>query len=294
MTELSDELLVAYVDGQLARGQTLAVDKVLEQDDVLARRVVALKDAHSRLEAAFAAILRGEEAELEAQQVPRARGVFVSWSALTQATLATAGIVIAILMLLAGFGWPLKMPEFARTPTPGADPEIVGSIERDWREEAARAQALLGRDSIEIGLESQGNADLAAFQLAQVVGPNLIVPDLGPQGFRFRRAQLLRYDGEPLAQLLYLGENGAPLALYAMAGEGDSTLRFKRYGELGGVTWSQGAIVYMLAGDADEASLLALAETIAAKPAAGKSEIPAADPAPDHRPPPLPRHKPKL
>ena len=42
MTELSDELLVAYVDGQLARKQTQAVDKVLEQDDVIAKRVYAL------------------------------------------------------------------------------------------------------------------------------------------------------------------------------------------------------------------------------------------------------------
>ena len=61
MTELSDELLVAYVDGQLARKQTHAVEKVLEQDDVIARRVKALQDAHSRLEAAFEAILAGEE-----------------------------------------------------------------------------------------------------------------------------------------------------------------------------------------------------------------------------------------
>ena len=50
MTELSDELLVAYVDGQLVREQTRAVDKVLEHDDVVARRVEALKDAHGRFE----------------------------------------------------------------------------------------------------------------------------------------------------------------------------------------------------------------------------------------------------
>jgi anti-sigma factor RsiW len=42
MTELSDDLLVAYVDGQLARKQSSAVEKVLEQDDVIGRRVVAL------------------------------------------------------------------------------------------------------------------------------------------------------------------------------------------------------------------------------------------------------------
>ena len=32
MTELSDELLVAYVDGQLVREQTRSVEKVLEHD----------------------------------------------------------------------------------------------------------------------------------------------------------------------------------------------------------------------------------------------------------------------
>ena len=60
MTELSDELLVAYVDGQLARAQTKAVEKVLKQDEVIARRVDALKEAHSRFESAFEAILAGE------------------------------------------------------------------------------------------------------------------------------------------------------------------------------------------------------------------------------------------
>ena len=32
MTELSDELLVAYVDGQLARKQLRAVEKVLDEE----------------------------------------------------------------------------------------------------------------------------------------------------------------------------------------------------------------------------------------------------------------------
>ena len=75
MTELSDELLVAYVDGQLVREQTRAVDKVLEHDDVIARRVEALKDAHGRFESAFEAILAGEMIEILAAPMlpPRAK-----------------------------------------------------------------------------------------------------------------------------------------------------------------------------------------------------------------------------
>jgi anti-sigma factor RsiW len=289
MTELSDELLVAYVDGQLARKQTLAVDKVLEQDDVIARRVVALKDAHSRLEAAFEAILAGEEADAIATPVPRARGLFISWSALVQGGLATTGIVVALVLLFAGFGWPLTVPKFVRQPSVASEPEYVGSLDRTWQEEAARAQALLGRASLEVSFESQGNRDLAAFQLAQAVGPNLILPDLGPQGFRFKRAQLLRFNDDPLAQLLYLGARGAPLALYAKKGEGTSAPLFKRYGNIGSVAWSQDGMAYLLAGEKDEASLLRLAEAI------GKQDKPpASDAAEVHeRPPPLPRQKPK-
>lgn len=294
MTELSDELLVAYVDGQLARKQTLAVDKVLEQDDVIAKRVVALKHAHSLLEAAFEAILAGEEADAVAMTASQPRGLFISWSALVQGGLATAGIAVSIALLLAGFGWPLTMPEL-RFSSGGTDPEYVGSIEPSWQEEAARAQALLGRASLEVGLDSQGNPDLVAFQLTQAIGADLVLPELGPQGFRFMRAQLLRFNDEPLAQLLYLGASGAPLALYAKKGEGTSPPLFKRYGDIGSVTWSQGGLFYLLAGEESKPTLLGLADAIGRAEPIGEKEMSSASqaaPAPSP-PPPLPKHKPK-
>jgi anti-sigma factor RsiW len=288
MTELSDELLVAYVDGQLARKQTRAVEKVLEQDDVIARRVDALKDAHSRLEAAFEAILAGEEADAAARPVPQAPGLFIAWDTLARGGLAAAGIAVALILVLAGYGWPLVMPEFARHPSAAADPEYVGSIQRTWQEEAVRAQAFLSRASLEVSLESQGNRELVGFQLAQAIGPSLNPPDLGPQGFRFMRGQLLHFGAEPLAQLLYLGASDAPLALYAKKGEGALTPLFKQYGDIGSVAWSQGGIAYLLAGEGGQEFLLRLAETIS------KQEPKAAVRSPDYSPlPPPPRPKPK-
>ena len=285
MTELSDELLVAYVDGQLARKQTLAVDKVLEHDDVIAKRVVALKHAHRRLEAAFDAILAGEEATIA--PAPHARGLFISWSALAQASLATAGIAFSIALLLAGFGWPLSMPGSGSV-SGGADPDIVGSIAPGWQEEVARAQALIGRDTLEVGLDSQGNPDLVAFQLTQAIGAELILPQLGPQGLKFVRAQLLRFDDAPLAQLLYLGRSGAPLALYAKKGEGESPPTFNRYGSIGSVGWTQGGVAYLLAGEQSETDLRRLADMI------GKKEVAPAANAATERAPPLPKQKPKI
>ena len=277
MTELSDDLLVAYVDGQLARKQTHAVEKVLEQDDVIARRVVALKDAHSRLEAAFEAILAGEEAEILATPGPQRRGIFIEWGTAAKVALAGTGLAAALVLAIAGYGWPLVMPELARHPAGEALPEFTGSLPSSWHEEVARAQALLSRSSLEVGLESQGNQDLIALQLGQAIGPSLKLPDLQSRGFRFVRGQLLRSGGEPVAQLLYLGTSGAPLALYAKKGEGSDAPQFKPFGAIGGVAWSEGGIAYLLAGEEDEGVLMRLAETIRQEP---QSPQPAQSPPP--------------
>jgi anti-sigma factor RsiW len=286
MTELSDELLVAYVDGQLARKQTLAVDKVLEQDDVIAKRVNALRDAHGRLEAAFEAILAGEEADAEAKPAPRGPGLFIPRDTLVKTGLSAAGIVAALILIAAGYGWPLAMPDFARRSFGTANPDYVGSLPPSWQEEAARAQALLGRSSVEVGFDSQANRDLIAFQLAQAIGSGVVLPDLEPQGFKFMRAQLLQFGAEPLAQTIYLGSAGAPLALYVKKGDRSIAPSFRRYGEIGAVAWSEGGLSYLVAGRGDEAELLRLAETIRAAP---RDDAKSAA----QSPPPLPRPKPK-
>lgn len=121
MTELSDELLVAYVDGQLARKQTRAIDKVLEQDDVLDARVTALKHAHARLEAAFEAILAGEEAEISGVAAPpQEDGFWVPWRTFKIAA-ASAGLVIALALAMLGYGWPLAEPGMGSAPGAGSD-----------------------------------------------------------------------------------------------------------------------------------------------------------------------------
>ncbi len=122
---------------------------------------------------------------------------------------------------------------------------------------------MLSRASLEVGLDSQGNRDLVAFQLAQAIGPSLnATRPRRRKDFVSCAAQLLHFGAEPLAQLLYLGTSGAPLALYAKKGEGTLTPLFKRYGDIGSVAWSQGGIAYLLAGEGDQESLLRLAETI--------------------------------
>ena len=138
-----------------------------------------------------------------------------------------------------------------------------------WQEAATRAHALLSRESVEVGLESQGNQDLVAFQVAQAIGPAVKLPNLEAQGLKFMRAQLLRFGDKKLVQMLYLGAHKDPLALYAMrGGGGDSKPVFKQEGAIGSVSWRDDGIAYLLAGEEDEATLDRLAEKIRNEPAA--------------------------
>ncbi|HUU67822.1 MAG TPA: hypothetical protein VMW57_11180 [Methyloceanibacter sp.] len=265
MTELSDELLVAYVDGQLARKQTRAVEKVLDQDDVIAARVDALKHAHARLEAAFEAILAGEEMDVSAVSAPAPDGIVIEWRTAKMA-LAAIGIVAALLLAIAGYGWPLSLPSIMAPPQVETGAPQGVSEAPGWQEQMARAHALLSRDSLEVGLESQANRDFVTLQLAQILGVNLKLPNLQPQGFRFVRAQALRSGNEPVTQILYLGSRGGPLALYAKKGEGDDTLTAEQYGSIGTVTWAEGGVAYLLAGDVEDTVLMRLATKVKLEP----------------------------
>lgn len=283
MTELSDELLVAYVDGQLARKQTRAVEKVLGQDDVIARRVSALKNAHSRLEAAFEAILAGEEAEVSAKPGTERTGVFIEWR-IARIALAGAGIAASLVLAVAGYGWPLTLPESLTGPSKQAELRVPG-----WEEAVARAQALLTRASLDVGLDSQRNRDFAAFQLALAIGQTLKLPDLAPQRFRFVRAQILRFEEAPLAQVLYLGPSGPPVALYVKKsdGAGRPEPAFTSHGAIGAVTWFEDGLAYLLAGEEDEGALVRLAEKIRHEPPPAAPPVPRAN-APAYSPLPKP------
>jgi anti-sigma factor RsiW len=266
MTELSDELLVAYVDGQLARKQTRAVEQVLDQDDVLAARVDALKHAHARLEAAFEAILAGEEMDVSAVSAPEQDGVTISWRAVKLSLVAVA-LAAALGLAALGYGWPLSLPGLGSAPQLTLSTPQPSAVTKSWRDEAARAHALLSRQTLEVGLESQANSDLVAFQLSQILGAPPKLPNLEAQGFRFVRAQALRFGDDPLAQILYLGEKGGPLALYAMKGEGSEVLSQGRIGDIATVSWAEGGIAYLLAGEVDETLLMRIATRIKLEPA---------------------------
>lgn len=348
MTELSDELLVAYVDGQLAKDQNRAIEKVLQQDDVVARRAEALQEAHGRLEFAFESILAGElrklvpresfrsnPAERLIEAEPEAKGWPARTLILCGIAAGIAGLGLGVILAPNGGGQPAVETAVQEAPAPspsgpfetpatlnaGIEPpmetvkakspsygafEVPTTLTADltiappppapppaepatWQERAAQAHALVSRESLEVSIESQKNPYLLSFQLTKAIGQNVRGPDLRADGYRFIRAQVLRLGDKPIAQMLYLPASGKPLALYATPGGTDAEPEALQEGPVDGVKWTEDGVAYLLAAEAEEGSLLRMAEKIRNEPRDDQrlqpaDELPADEPSAEDQP----------
>ena len=307
MTELNDELLVAYADGQLAKDQSKAVERVLEEDQVAAQRVEALRAANAHLETQFEAMLAGEP-------VP---GVSTDISTPAPAKGLRRVLGRAVLFIWVGFGCLLggaaagyilhdqilpKEIQIVQLPAPPAPPAppplpapdpIVIRIPPlpvppvTWQDDAARSYALLNRETFNLGLDASSNPDLVAFQLGKALRADFAIPDLSAANLTFERGQLLQRDGAPLAQISYLPETGAPVVLFVLAGKAKAlALAEKKIDGVPVAIWREENLSFLLAGDLPQEKLHSLAATIqaqrllaqqAVKDAAVKEAAPAAE-----------------
>ncbi len=280
MTELNDELLVAYVDGQLAKDQSKAVERVLEEDQVAAQRVEALRAANAQLETAFEAMLAGEPIPVPLAETPASADPAPVPRSLAR-KLLRAGLVTWV-----GFGCLLggaaagfilydqiaAEPVQAAAPAPAPVPVVIAPPALPaptLQSDLATAHALLGRDTFSVSLEAQGDTDLVSFQISKALGETLAIPDLSGENLTFQRAQMLQRGGAPLAQISYLPETGGPVALYAKSGAGEARdLRFEEIGGISVASWAQGNLFFLLAGDLPRQRLESLAKTVESQIAA--------------------------
>jgi len=296
MTELNDELLVAYVDGQLAADQSKAIERVLEEDQVAAQRVEALRAANAHLETAFEAMIAGEpiplsaaEAGLSSRSKPGSR----TFGSILRRSVLFAWVGFGCLLGGAAAGYILydqisvePFQSVAVTPPlPAQKPAIPAPPPAPtFADDVARTHALLSPETFSFGLESEGNMDLASFQISKTLGVGFSIPDLSGEKLTFHRAQMLQRDGKPFTQIAYMANSGVPVGLYATTQKGK--LEELTLGEKDGIglaTWTQDGLSLLLAGNLPEARLQGLAEAIesqlaAAEPKAQDTGTPDAPP----------------
>lgn len=254
MTEFSDELLMAYIDGQLDKPQASVVSRVLHHDEGLARRVRRLQDNQARFLELFGALVRdgasfgtrssgGTRARREQGQADAGAGVALSVVALLLIIGASLGFTVAYYTGLA------SSPVSAEAAMPAGN----------WHEDLAELHAYFTPETLISSRDSPPNPELVRLQLAKLPMQPPVPFDFTQNGLRFVRLQSLVYHGNKLMQLVYSGRSDPLVAVYITPGEADEAILPGRFNDVNTVSWGDKGLRFLIAGEMTQEALRALA-----------------------------------
>jgi anti-sigma factor RsiW len=132
----------------------------------------------------------------------------------------------------------------------------------DWRTAVADYQALYTTATL-ASLHQDGalSGSVAAVGAALGRPISLAVLDIG--GLDFKRAQILSFNGQPLAQYAYLDADGAPIAFCATrTGEPDRPVQTTTLHGLAEAHWSRDGYGFMVIGGHDAGEIRKLADRL--------------------------------
>ena len=250
----SDELLVAFLDGELEGDERRRIDTLIKTDPVVGERYAFLSRSEMPFYDAFEPLLENAPtSDLEAMLAklpspiaaePKPRG----WS-------RRSFIAAAVALVFAGVLADRTYLQFE-----DESEEQDGSA---WRDVVAEYLTLYTPDTL---ADVASDADAQVQQLRNVgdkLGLNLPMSAMALPGVDFKRAQMLQYDGRPLAQIAYLDPTHGPMALCIVASKrGASAPQVEeRYG-MNVVYWSDQSHGFMLVGHNPPEQLSTLAEKL--------------------------------
>lgn len=243
---LADEILVAYLDHQLNVEQRAQVEQRLAVDPALAERLAWLDRASLPFEMAYAGLLA---------QAPAAR-LRRQLAAIGRETAADvparqAGRRRLIAATLAGLALGAVGGRFI--PQPGGKEESGG-----WRDTVAQYMSLYTTETITGRPDAPELLHRRLQNVGHRLGLELDAQHLRLPGAELKDARLLRYDRQPLAQIVYLDRQARPMALCitrAQDADPSAAATEVRRG-MHVAYWSAHGLDYMLIGHESEAELL--------------------------------------
>jgi anti-sigma factor RsiW len=259
---INDELLVAYVDGELPPDERSRVNHALATDPAVKTRfdrlagTPSLKEPFGVLLAAapedrLAAILEEAEAKAAPSAAPLARPTLRP----------RAALAAAILLFLAGGAVGIGL-QSAVLQTGGSAAEE----HENWRAAVADYLSLYTSDTL-AGIPD--NPDERARELA-AAGAKLSLPlDVGKvvlPDLTLKRAQVFAFRDKPLVQVAYLSPATGPVAFCIIDnGQKDAPPAFEEREGKGVVFWGKAGRGFMIIGNLPRDRLELLAETLAAR-----------------------------
>jgi anti-sigma factor RsiW len=235
----SDEQLVAYLDDQLDTEQRSRIDAAIAEDSLLnlrlqwlARSSLPFKDAYDQ--AGRQAPVDRLQSMLDSLPGPERPAMDRRWFLAAAAALVVSGVVADRLFI----GWQ------------------QGQQQNDWRALMADYMALYVPQTLDHlpGDEAAQRAQLRTIDAR--LGLNLTPAKLTLPPAQFKRAQILEYDGAPIAQLTWLDPVHGPLALcVTRTSSGSRPIAHERRRGLNVVYWADMEHAWMLIGHNPAAEL---------------------------------------
>lgn len=253
----SDEELTAFIDGELVGEDAARIEAMIEADEAVAERLEFLARASLPFKEAFAPVLNAApQAKLEAMlsaipaAQPARQASFVTRRGFLGALAASVVAGIAVDRAVIGIG--------AR---------FSGKDEgNEWRAVVAQYISLYTPETLAGPVPP---ADVQAAQLARLdgsLGLQLSPEQISLPDIDFKRAQILQYDGKPLAQIAYLDPKTGPMALCIVAsGVGPKAPDMEGRKGMNVVYWSSATHAFMLIGHASVDRMAEVADTIRSK-----------------------------
>lgn len=262
MIELSDELLMAYVDGQLDKPQTTVVTRLARSNEELANRVGRMQQTQARLLETFGALIR--EGTADAPKTPGTAGM--RGAAQRGASFFTAGTVAALLLIGVSVG--MTGAYYSGFSAPPGEQMAMQMPPVSWVEDMASLHAFFTAETLAVSPESQTNPEVVKFQLAKV-SQSLSLPDFSAQGLKFARGQMMSYHGGKLIQLVYTSKTEPLVALYIASGETDAALLPGQFGDVKTISWGTKKLRFVIAANMTHEALQALAAVAQSQIGAG-------------------------
>lgn len=273
MPKPNDEILIAYLDGELDASARAEVEAWLESDEAARAWLSGLAESGQRLRAAFDSVLhepvperllaaaRGESGativDLETARQQRASvrtapRPWLQWA-------AAAGI--AGLLLGGGIGFYFAGPG-------ATNPQTANLVSSNWLDNIAGYHKLFvsaGPDDLAL-VDVPANGSDAARKAVQKLPSDFRLPNLQPWGLQFQGARYLFIEGQPGTQLFYTTDNKAlgPLTVVvANSSRPDLAPTFDRRNNLNVLYWRHHGHAYALVGAADIGYLWNISNDIA-------------------------------
>ena len=278
---IDDTVLLAYADDELPEAERRDVERAIAQSSDMAERLAALRASVLPYRAAFdgqklpevpPALVKHLDDLLRAQNVglapktPNNQPVPM-WLALQRKlewylpnrALYLASFAAGVFCMGIAFGIALNLwPD-----------QLGGRSQLTLAQAVAQYHDFYGRETV-MNVAVDAAADKATLADAlKADGLPVKVPDLSSAGLVFKRIQRLRFNDQPLLQIVYLPERGGPVALCITLDNGaDAALQSRQLGRLQTISWRQNSLASVLVGAQSQIDLHVLAARIA------KGELP--------------------